>query len=165
MTEGIAGRPRPLATILGGGLVAGLLDGLDAIVYFGWIKGATIGGIFHYIASGLIGPGSFQGGWPTFWLGVLLHFTVAFGAATAYYLGCRWLPRLYRQPLVWGPLFGIAVYLVMYHIVVPLSRVPKRPHPFSLPDFVNEMIAHTIFVGLPIALAAYTSSRRAAKSG
>ena len=79
-------RHRAIKSILLGGFLAGVLDGLDAVVFFGLTMGATAVRIFQYIAAGLIGPVSYQGGWRTVALGVLLHFTVATGSATVYYL-------------------------------------------------------------------------------
>lgn len=153
-------RRRAINSILLGGFLAGLLDGLDAIVFFGLTVGATAVRIFQYIAAGLIGPVSYQGGWRTVALGVLLHFTVATGAATVYYLTGLKLPGLVRKPLTFGPLFGLVVYIVMYYVIVPQSAVPKTARAFSSLELANELVAHMFFVGLPIALAANWADRR-----
>jgi hypothetical protein len=153
------GRPRAVPTILVGGSIAGLLDGLDAVVYYGLTFGATPTGIFHNIASGLLGPRSFQGGWPTVILGVALHFTVALGAATFYYGVSRIVPALYRKPWICGAAFGIGLYLFMYHVVLPLSLVHKRAIPASPAETLDQLFSHTVLVGLPIALMARKSSR------
>ena len=153
-------RRRAINSILLGEFLAGLLDGLDAIVFFGLTVGATAVRIFQYIAAGLIGPVSYQGGWRTVALGVLLHFTVATGAATVYYLTGLKLPGLVRKPLTFGPLFGLVVYIVMYYVIVPQSAVPKTARAFSSLELANELMAHMFFVGLPIALAANWADRR-----
>src|SRR6266446_8046202 len=46
--------------ILWGGLVAGVLDAVDGVVAFG-TKGLNPIQVLQYIASGLLGPSSFQG--------------------------------------------------------------------------------------------------------
>jgi hypothetical protein len=153
-------RHRAIKSILLGGFLAGVLDGLDAVVFFGLTMGATAVRIFQYIAAGLIGPVSYQGGWRTVALGVLLHFTVATGSATVYYLASLELPGLVRKPLTFGPIFGLVVYIVMYYVIVPQSAVPKTTRPFSALELANELVAHMFFVGLPIALAAKWADRR-----
>jgi hypothetical protein len=48
----------------------------------------------------------------------------------------------------------------MYHVVIPLSAVPKNPHAtFSWTTFVDEIFAHIVLVGIPIALMAQRSAR------
>src|ERR1700685_3175014 len=97
-------------TIALAGLTAGTLDGLDAAIVLGVIGGPGVKRVFQYIASGLLGPASFQGGWGTAGLGVALHVTIATGAATTYYLLSRPLPVLVRKPAVCGPIFGLGVF-------------------------------------------------------
>lgn len=152
-------RPRALETILLGGLLAGVLDGLDAVVFFGWTVGVSPGRIFQHIASGLLGASSFHYGWYTILLGVLLHFTIALGAATVYYGASIIWPFLLRKPFLCGPVFGLGVYTFMYYVVVPLSLVAKRTRPMSNLELINEILVHALFVGLPIALAASRSMR------
>jgi hypothetical protein len=152
----------PLKGMLWGGLLAGLLDGVDAVVYFGIAAGAKPAGIFRYIAGGLIGlQAARSGGWDIVALGVLLHFLIAMGAAATFCAASIWIPALVRRPLVWGPIFGIAVYVFMDFIVVPLSLLPQQGHWSSTAVFVNEMIIHAIGVGLPIAWFASRSPQKA----
>ena len=99
-------------TIARAGAVAGTLDGLDAAIVLG-VFGAGVKRVFQYIASGLLGAASFQGGWATAGLGVLLHFTVATGAAATYYLLSRRLRVLVQRPWVCGPIFGLGVFAFM----------------------------------------------------
>jgi hypothetical protein len=151
--------PRPIPTIFLGGSIAGLLDGLDAVVYYGLAFGATPARIFQNIASGLLGSRSFQGGWPTVVLGMALHLSVAIGVASFYYAVSRFIPALYRKPWICGPAFGIGVHLFMQHVVLPLSLVHKRTIPASPMEILDQLFAHTILVGLPIALMARWSAR------
>jgi hypothetical protein len=153
-----AGRPQALPTILVGGSIAGLLDGLDAVVYYGLVFGATPTRIFQNIASGLLGPRSFHGGWHTVVLGMTLHFSVALGAAAFYYLVSLRISALYRYPWICGPVFGIGLYHFMQHIVLPLSAVHPRAIPASPMEVLDQLFSHTVFVGLPIALMARRSA-------
>jgi hypothetical protein len=153
-------RSAAFQSIAFGGLVAGTLDGLDAILFFEFTKGVPAYRIFQHIASGLLGRSAFQGGWKTVVLGVGLHFLIATGAAATYYLASQILPGLLRRPFVYGPLFGLAVFAFMYRVVVPLSAVTQSTRPMSALEFADEVLVHAFFVGLPIALIA----RRAAKA-
>ncbi len=155
----IKGRPKALETILVGGLIAGGLDGLDAVVYYGWASGVTPARLFQHIASGLLGAKAFNGGMATVLLGVACHFTVAIGAATVFYAASRVIPFLWRKPWIAGPAFGICVYLVMHYIVVPLSAVRARTVPMAGMELADQLFSHMFFVGLPIALMARRSAR------
>ena len=155
----IQARPRALETILYGGLIVGILDGLFAFVFYGLILGVKPLRIFQSVASGLLGRASYDGGTPTFLLGILLHFVVATCIAAVYYGASLKLPVLIRHPVVSGLLYGLIAYLVMNYVVIPLSRIGLRPT--SLRVFLPGFIAHAVLVGLPIALVA----RRSATAG
>src|SRR5262249_38898738 len=77
--------PKAAPAILLSGLIAGAMDITAAFVTAG-TRGATPGRVLQYIASGLLGPSSFQGGVTTMTLGLLLHFLIAFSATTVFYL-------------------------------------------------------------------------------
>src|SRR5262249_49755878 len=94
-----------------------------------------------------------QGGWPTAALGLFLHYFIAFGIVTTYVGVSRLVPALARRPFLFGPLYGIAVYLVMNLVVVPLSPIGGTFNP-PLPVLVNGVLIHMVGVGLPSALAA-----------
>jgi hypothetical protein len=154
-----AQRPRARDTILYGGLTVGLLDACDATVFFGAL-GVRPDRIAQHVASGLIGPASFEGGAATIILGVVLHFTVAICIATTFYLLSVRIPALVAHPVIGGLGFGVAAYFVMGHVVLPLSRVKSSSGAFSFPVFANGVIGHAVLIGLPIALFAARSARR-----
>ena len=89
---------------------------------------------------------------PSAVLGVILHFVIAFGACAVYYGASRKLPFLVKRPAVAGPLYGVGVYLCMYLVVVPLSAAPWK-FSFTPQGIILALTAHTLCVGLPIALA------------
>lgn len=151
-------RPQALKTIFYGGLVVGTLDGLFALIYYGAILGAKPLRIFQSVASGLLGKASYEGGIPTFLLGILLHFVVASCIAAVYYAASLKLPFLHRQAVVCGLIYGVIAFLGMNYVVIPISAAGSAP--FSLPVFLTGIIGHAFLVGLPIALI----TRRFAKS-
>lgn len=81
----IVGRPRAFDTIVYGGLIVGILDGLFAFVFYGMILGVKPLRIFQSVAAGLLGRASYEGGVATFSFGLLLHFVVATCIAAVYY--------------------------------------------------------------------------------
>jgi hypothetical protein len=134
-----------------GGLTVGLLDGLDAVIFFG-LRGVAPIRIFQAIAAGLLGPAAFQGGIRTAALGAILHFGIATTiVAVACLLGQRF-PVFLRHPLPAGAAYGIGVWLVMNFIVIPLSAA--TPAARSLPVVVNGLLIHVVGVGIPALLFA-----------
>jgi hypothetical protein len=144
-----------------GTLIVGTLDALDAIVVFGLHSGATPGGIFRTIASGVLGSRAATGGPPAAILGFFLHYTVALGIVTTYVGVSHWLlPVLTRRPFVYGPLYGVVAFFVMNLVVIPLSAIGATPH-FTIFATTNGLLIHAFGVGLPTALiAAHVTPRR-----
>jgi hypothetical protein len=148
-------RTTPGRAILFGGLTVGALDGLDAVVFFGVRSGVSPLQIFKGIAGGVLGrEAAVAGGLPTALLGVILHFTIATTIVTVFYLASWLLPLLTHRPFVWGPLYGIAVYLVMNLVILPLSALHGTGLPHALPVLLNGVLIHIIGVGTPSALFA-----------
>jgi hypothetical protein len=152
-------RPRAMQTILVGGTIAGLLDGLDAVIFYRLAFAVPAARIFQSIASGLLGQESFRGGWPTVVLGIALQFFIAIGAAAFYYTGTLLIPALWRMPWINGPAFGVGLFFFMQHVVLPLSAVRKRTVPMSGIELLDQLLSHAFLVGLPIALTARRSAR------
>jgi hypothetical protein len=155
------GKPRPLPTIILGGLAIGVLDFFDASIFFPLYYGISFIDVWHGPASGLIGRDAARaGGLNTALLGILTHFIVAVCIAAVYYLFSRFIPFLIRRPVISGLLFGVAAHFVMQYVVIPLSaigRVPPWPPGASL---LNSLIGHAFLVGLPVALIASWSARK-----
>jgi hypothetical protein len=137
--------------IFWGGLACGAFDITQAFVGFGIESGVKPVMILRNIASGVLGVKAFQGGATTAALGLLLHFVIAFGAATVYYTASRWIGFLTSHAVISGLLYGEAVFLFMHFAVVPLSRAPHGR--FTTATLITGPIGHTVLVGLPIALA------------
>jgi hypothetical protein len=118
----IAARPSgALPAIFAAGLLAGLLDITAAFVT--WApQGVPPVRILQGIASGLLGPQAFKEGMATALLGGTLHFLIALSAAAVFYAASRKIDFMTRRPILSGVLYGVCVYLVMYWIVMPLSR-------------------------------------------
>lgn len=153
--------PDAFNTILLGGLVAGVLDAVDAVIAYG-ILGQNPVQVLQYVASGILGNNAYAGftaaGIANAALGAALHFFIAFVVAAVYYAGALKLPILRSRPVAFGLMYGASVFLFMTFLVLPNSNVTKNP--FSLGLFLNGIIGHALFVGLPIALYATRPGRR-----
>jgi hypothetical protein len=135
-----------LLAILMAGLICGTLDGLSALALSGgrWMR------LFQFIASGLLGPRSFNGGLATVALGIAAHYSIALGAAAVFFGVSRALPFMIEQALLCGVLFGVLVHVFMNFVVLPLSAVGRRP--FNTRGFVMQLLVHMMVVGPSIAL-------------
>ena len=154
-----------MRVILYGGLTVGVLDGFDAVVFFGLRSGVGPLQIFKGIAGGVLGrEAALAGGVPAALLGVALHFSIATTIVAVFYLASRHLPFLVRRPFVWGPLYGIAVYFAMNLVVVPLSALHGTGLPHAVPVLVNGILIHIVGVGTPSALFARAASPPASEA-
>lgn len=131
--------------ILVGGAVAGTLDLTSAFITFGL-------GNPRIIAAGLLGPRAVHGGAGTWILGVCLHYFIAFSAASIYCFSSRKLEFIKDHWFVCGLFFGIAVFLVMSFIVLPLCAF-HYTGPYQLRSVIQGLIAHMLLIGLPISFS------------
>jgi len=137
--------------IFWGGLVAGTLDAIDGVIAYG-TQGLNPIQVLQYIASGALGQSAFQGGLATAALGAVFHFSIAWVAAAVFVLATRQLEILKTHAVPAGLLYGAAVYFFMNYLVLPLSAVAAST--LNLGLFLNGVIGHALFVGLPISLFA-----------
>lgn len=155
------GKPRAFDVIFFGWLAIGFLDMLDAWLFFGNFYNITFFQVFQSVAGGIYGPQAARAGGVTMGLiGLALHYVVALGVAVVFYLLCTRLTFLYKQPWIWGPIYGIVAHFVMQYVVIPNSAIGRYPATiFDWPSF-NGIVGHALIVGLPVALIAHWSARR-----
>jgi uncharacterized membrane protein YagU involved in acid resistance len=110
------------------------------------------------IASGLLGDSSYTGGAKTAVLGVALHFLIATVATAVFYVAARTLRFLLGHAIIAGLLYGVAVYLFMNFVVLPLSAVPQRGAP-PLSGRIIGLLVIMFCVGLPISVIVHRFSR------
>jgi uncharacterized membrane protein YagU involved in acid resistance len=136
--------------IFWGGLIAGTLDICAAFLTAWWRAGVGPVRLLQSVASGLLGSAAFTGGSKTAALGLALHFLIATIWTVVFYLASRKLRFLTERPIVIGLLYGIAVYLFMNFVVLPLSLVARRPATVS--GRIIGVLTIMFCVGLPIVL-------------
>lgn len=143
---------RPLLKpILAGGLIAGTLDMTAALILYGWA-------VPRAIAAALLGRHALEGGVGVWVLGILLHYSVAFSAAAVYCFASLRLDFMKRHFVVCGMFYGIAVYLVMNFIVLPVSALHSAG-PYKLYVLIQGLLIHMLIIGLPIAFSLRKFSR------
>lgn len=162
-TETVYGRPRAFETIVYGGLAIGILDFLDASIFFPLYYGISWVDVWHGPASGFIGrEASRAGGLNTAMLGIFAHFLVAFSIATVFFLLSRFIPFLVKHPVISGLIYGVAAHFVMQYVVIPLSAIGTVPNWPPIGSLLNSLIGHALLVGLPVGLTAAWSAKKIA---
>jgi hypothetical protein len=141
---------RKIATVLGAGALAGIAGG---VLLDGYIL--AVGAIAHgprpeelytFIASGLVGKAAYA--WPGIaWLGLFVHGLVSIGWGIGYAYAAVTTPQIASRPAVSGIVFGVVVYVTM-QIVEALAGIWRAP---TANEAFTDLVAHTIFFGLPVA--------------
>jgi hypothetical protein len=144
-------RPALWKVIAGATFLVGILDISDAFIFYG-LRGVAPTRILQGIASGVLGRAAFGMGNHSALLGLFFHFFIAFSATTVFLLASRTLP-LASRPFLYGSLFGIALYIVMNYVVLPLSKIGPRPTPPLIP-LINGVAALVFCIGIPLAFIA-----------
>jgi len=144
MAGGLA-RPIAIAT-----LIAGTLDILAAVLLT-LIYGREPANMLRYVASGPF-PSATEWGAAGAALGLLTHYALMAIIAGAFIVAARECPALRERPLLWGLIYGLATYVVMNLVVVPLRFTGAfPPRPISV---ATQLFCHIVLVGIPIALVA-----------
>jgi hypothetical protein len=135
--------------VLLGGLVAGTFDITFACTFWAIKIGARPTRIFQSVASGLLGPASFQGGGKTAALGLFLHYFIASTMSIVYYFAARAWSPLHKYPLRCGAVYGLGLWVVMNYVVLPLSAA--RPGSKDALWVALSILVHMFLIGVPIA--------------
>jgi uncharacterized membrane protein YagU involved in acid resistance len=168
---------RAIRAILLGGLVAGALDIIYAIVIYGPLSyGVPAMRILQSVGAGFIGRDASRAGeWGTALFGLGTHFLLAMIIAAIFVLASNALGTLKTRPILWGFLYGLVAYVMMNYVVSPLSAAGEHGHfaasiseaTARLQESFSEVrggaadypwmlwgtiFTHTVLVGIPIAV-------------
>jgi uncharacterized membrane protein YagU involved in acid resistance len=138
----------PLIPILLGGLIAGTID-IEAASLINKVNPALI---LQVIAGGVLGKASFRMGLTSVIFGLGLQLAMSVLIAAIYVGAARRLPVLKRRWIGAGLAYGVAIYLVMNYVVVPLSAA-KIAAKFSVVGLAANLLAMLLF-GLIVAFCA-----------
>ena len=140
------------------GLIAGIIGGIliDAFLYVATLMplGQPITAIWQFVASTALGKGAFADP-NSAWIGLCMHFatSIAWGIAFSYVAHTR--PYVPQHPYVSGIVYGIIVMIIM-QIVLMVAKSWATP---NVSTFLIQLIAHTVFFGLPVSLYVSRASR------
>lgn len=151
----------PLKAILVGGFLAGAADMSYALLWFSGVKGVPWIKIPQSVAAGLIGKPSFDGGMGTMFLGLGLHWLIAFIWATIFVVAAtRFVPALLRKPIPYGLAYGAWIYLFMNWVVLPLDAMHTKPHFAPWDTWLSGLAVHVFLLGLAISISASKTAAR-----
>jgi len=151
--------PSALRTVLLAGLAAATIDIVFAFVFFGALLGITPVRVLQSVATGWYGRDSFDGGLATAAVGLVSHYFILIVAAALYFIASRRIALLNRHAVACGIAFGLAIYVAMTFVIVPLSATPPRSLTLSVAS-IGQFLIHPV-IGLAVALIV----RRAAHGG
>jgi hypothetical protein len=150
---------KTLKPILYAGALVGVLDIAAACINARVAAGFTPAHVFQSVAGGLLGRGSYNGGFATAALGLAMHFMMALTVATIFYaLSRRFsLPQKLSRVVAVGLLYGAAVFVVNNFATAPFmswvrSLYLHTPILFKPPMGWSQLVIHLFCVGLPVAL-------------
>jgi hypothetical protein len=139
---------------IAGGLIAGVI--VDAFLFaigtLSWPQS------YLFIASALVGKVALTS---TAYvpLGIALHFAISAGWGALFGFIAQARPGLMRRPALSGFLFGLVVLIGMQTL---LFAAHVWQAPTGVGQVIAEVIAHTLFFGVPLALwVAFASHRNA----
>lgn len=123
---------------------------------------ASVAVLFQWDASNVLGASAFSGGLGTETFGTLLHLIVSTIWAAVFVFGVLRLKSMAGYPIISGALFGLCVWAVMHYVVVPLgsARLPA----YTPVTLANILVAHILFFGVPLGVAARRFASRQANA-
>jgi uncharacterized membrane protein YagU involved in acid resistance len=109
-------------------LLASFAAGVPDVFVAALLARIPPGKVLQMIGSGILGEASYQGGSTSIRLGLLLQIAISFVIALVYNIAFAKIPDIRSHPLTFGALYGVAIFIVMNFVVVPLSRAYPKPH-------------------------------------
>ena len=110
-------------------LVAGTCDICYATGFSYLRSGVAPSRVLDFVASGALGADAYTGGTATAAIGLAFHYLIALMFTAFFFAAARVQPALIRHPVISGMVYGLAIYMVMNFVVIPLSRIPGRCRP------------------------------------
>jgi hypothetical protein len=150
------GSSSQVRSIVSAGLVIAIQGGVDQTTFAVVTQQVTPVTFFQFIASAVLGPAAFAGGYVTVLLGLLIHLVVAFIVAGVFILAASKIALLRRTVFVSALLYGAAVAIIS-GALLPFTAAPKVP--VTTLSVVHGLIADAVFIGLPLAMIVWLGAR------
>jgi hypothetical protein len=132
------------------GALAAIADLGVAAAYWGGLSGTAPVRMPQSVASWVLGPAAFAGGAGSATLGLVLYMAVVAAIVAAFQALCIRFVAPGRHLYLLGAGYGVAAYLVLFHVVVPYftaATVSKRPWHWE----ATCAVAYAVLVGMPSA--------------
>ena len=141
-----------------GGIIIGTLQLIiQDFLVFSLLGKTPFISVLQYVASGALGDAAFAGGLATALLGVIFHYLISFVVAAVFIMSAARISLLRRNVIVGSLLYGIAAFIVMNFIVLPLSAAPKVDG--TLFGLIELIIEHALIIGLPLGILVWRNAK------
>jgi uncharacterized membrane protein YagU involved in acid resistance len=138
-------------------LLASIVAGIPDVFVAAALSRAAPGKVLQMIASGILGKDSYRGGSKTMIFGLVLQVAMSFVIALIYNIACSQFADIRRNPLIFGAMYGVLIFVVMNFVVVPLSRAHPK-HRWDAKSFVAMLIVMVLFGEIISFIAAVFSA-------
>lgn len=144
-----------------GGVALGLSDLAFAALYWFLYSGTAPIRIPQSIAGWVLGPAAARaGGIATALAGAALYCAVV-ATMVAGYLGLSaWRPAVHAQVAFSGAMYGLAMYVLLFRIVLPLAVPDPSPASAMPPSWTAACLAAYAGIGIGCALLARAKAAR-----
>lgn len=133
-------------------LLAGSLDIIAAFIQ-AYIKNKVPPDIvLKYIASGMFGNKSFEGGFEMILVGLIVHFIITFACVSIFFLIYPKLKILHHKIIINSLIIAILAWVVTNLVIIPSSKI--GPKEFEFKSVLIAVGTLFLFVGMPIAYSA-----------
>ena len=139
-------------------LLCGALDAVYASV-LALARAGDVGEVWRGVASGPFGAAASNWGASGVIAGIVVHFAIMAAMTAVALVLFRKTPLADANPWLAGTLYGLALYCVMYGIVLPARFGAPFPNPDKL-KLALGLIPHVFLVGIPMALILRRPSRQ-----
>ncbi len=139
------------------GTAAGIASGLGLVLFSAFAQrraGNAISGTYRFLADAIAGPQVASASWAVP-VGIAVLFACTILWAFGYLYAAQRQPQLLARPIISGLGFGVIVWFVMQALLVPIGRF-QRPNIYT---FDRDIVAFTLFFGIPLALVAARLTR------
>jgi hypothetical protein len=144
------------AGLIGGLVGAILIDAYLLTIYVFVGHALTLEAFYQLVAAGAIGRAAAFATPSAAWLGLGLHLMVSIGWGLGFaYIAAR-TPQVGERPLISGIVFGAVVMLSMW-LIEFAAAIWNFP---TVATFENDLVAHVLFFGLPVAYVVAWDLRR-----
>ena len=130
-------------------LLCGTLDILYAMAATA-LRGGEVATMLRGVASGPFGSAATNWGIGGAVAGLIVHFAIMAAMTAVALVLFRQTPLADANPWLAGTLYGLALYCVMYGIVLPARFGAPFPDPDKLKLAVG-LLPHVFLVGIPMA--------------